>query len=60
MKEEHTEIRISNHRLVTETGGFSKALRNEKNCLYCKADNFSEIDKSNICYYDALDLAKSE
>ena len=38
------KIRISNHRLAIETGRFSKASRNERICLHCKADNVSEID----------------
>ena len=39
-----SKIRISNHRLAIGTGRFSKTLRNERNCLYFKADNVSEID----------------
>ena len=35
---------INNHRLAIETGRFSKSPRNERLCLYCKADNVSEID----------------
>ena len=39
-----SKIRISHHRLAIEMGGFSKTPRKERFCLYCKADNFSEID----------------
>ena len=35
---------ISNHRLAIETCSFSNTPRNEIICLYCKADNVSEID----------------
>ena len=38
-------MRISNHRLAIETGRFSKTPRNERLCLFCKANNnFSEIE----------------
>ena len=39
-----SKIKISSHRLAIETGRFSKTPRNERICLYCKADNVSEID----------------
>ena len=39
-----TKIRISNHRLAIETGRFSKILRKEKLCVFCKADNIFEIE----------------
>ena len=42
VKNKH-KIRISNHRLAIETGRFSKTPRNERICLHCKTDNFSEI-----------------
>ena len=40
-----SKMRISNHRLAIETGRFSKTPRNERLCLFCKANNnFSEIE----------------
>ena len=40
-----SKMRISNHRLAIETGRFSKTPRNERVCLFCKANNnFSEIE----------------
>ena len=39
-----SKIRISILRLAIETGWFSKTPRNEKKCLFCKANNVSEID----------------
>ena len=39
-----SKIRKSNHRLAIETVRFSKTPRNEKNHLYCTADNVSEKD----------------
>ena len=39
-----SKIRISNHRSAIETGRFSKIPRNERLCLFCKANNFSEIE----------------
>ena len=40
----HIHMLINNHRLAIKTGRFSKSPRNERLCLYCKADNVSEID----------------
>ena len=40
-----SKMRISNHRLAIETGRFSKTPRNDRLCLFCKANNnFSEVE----------------
>ena len=39
-----TKIRISNHRLAIEKDRFSKIPRKERLCVFCKADNISEIE----------------
>ena len=39
-----SKMRISNHRLAIETGRFSKTPRNERLCIFCKANNIYEIE----------------
>ena len=39
-----TKLRISNHRLVIETGRFNKITRNERLCRFCKNENISDIE----------------
>ena len=37
-------MRISNHKLAIEMGLFSKLPRNERICLFCKANNITAIE----------------
>ena len=39
-----SKMRISNHRLAIETGRFPKTPRNERLCIFCKANNIYEIE----------------
>ena len=37
-------MRISNHKLAIEMGLFSKLPRNERTCLFCKANNITALE----------------